>query len=295
MQNNTQQFKKISKEYLEIALRGDVEGIASLIEQSLKKSNIEPKDLYHSVLLPAQHKVTELWEKGKIGVAEEHLVTQITLKQLTYLSSLVAPKTKINKRVAVTAVEGDPYLIQTQIIADVFREDGWNVNYLGANTPIEDLMEFVKERAVDVVAVSASLEYVLPRVKKLVQLLKKLENPPIIILSGKAVVSNRDYFAGMSVDCIAEDSRKALEKARKLCDIGFTPHTLEDVLFHFRKKVNTRRVELDMSQKDLADKSGLDRAYISGVERGKQNVSISVVIKLANALELDFRDLFVVA
>jgi transcriptional regulator with XRE-family HTH domain len=48
-----------------------------------------------------------------------------------------------------------------------------------------------------------------------------------------------------------------------------------------------------MSQQDLADGSGLDRAYISSVENGKQNVTIGAVFKLSDALDIALEDLLV--
>lgn len=44
------------------------------------------------------------------------------------------------------------------------------------------------------------------------------------------------------------------------------------------------RVKQEMSQEDLAYKAGIDRTYISGIEKGDRNISVSTYTKLANAL-----------
>jgi DNA-binding XRE family transcriptional regulator len=51
---------------------------------------------------------------------------------------------------------------------------------------------------------------------------------------------------------------------------------------------NVRRLRkiLGVSQEALADKAELDRAYLSGVERGVRNVSLINICKIANALEV---------
>jgi transcriptional regulator with XRE-family HTH domain len=44
------------------------------------------------------------------------------------------------------------------------------------------------------------------------------------------------------------------------------------------------RLKKDMSQGDICRALGLDRAYISNVENGKQNLTISTMEKVARAL-----------
>jgi len=58
-----------------------------------------------------------------------------------------------------------------------------------------------------------------------------------------------------------------------------------DVLVRFGQRVRARRLELHLSQEDLAAASGLDRTYISGIERGKRNVALRNIERLARALK----------
>lgn len=47
------------------------------------------------------------------------------------------------------------------------------------------------------------------------------------------------------------------------------------------------RLEKKYSQEDLANLSGLDRTYISGIERGVRNLTIKSLSTLLQALDLD--------
>ncbi len=47
----------------------------------------------------------------------------------------------------------------------------------------------------------------------------------------------------------------------------------------------------DWSQEDLAEKSDLHRTYISGIERGVRNPSLTIIFKLANGLSVEPSDL----
>jgi transcriptional regulator with XRE-family HTH domain len=59
--------------------------------------------------------------------------------------------------------------------------------------------------------------------------------------------------------------------------------------------MNVRRLREDRgwSQEQLADISGLHRTYISGIERGVRNPTVSIVQCIAGALEVPEKSLFV--
>lgn len=46
-----------------------------------------------------------------------------------------------------------------------------------------------------------------------------------------------------------------------------------------------------MTQDELADYAGIDRTYIGYIENGKQNISISVLCKIANVFNIPLNDL----
>lgn len=50
--------------------------------------------------------------------------------------------------------------------------------------------------------------------------------------------------------------------------------------------ISRRRKNLGLSQKQLAERAGIDRAYLSHLETGRTNPSIEVFMKVASALKL---------
>ena len=65
----------------------------------------------------------------------------------------------------------------------------------------------------------------------------------------------------------------------------------EDVCVLFGEKLRDIRLDLGYSQEELSFKAGLHRTYISSVERGKRNISLTNIKKLADALDLKMKDL----
>ncbi len=65
-----------------------------------------------------------------------------------------------------------------------------------------------------------------------------------------------------------------------------------DIKSGFGKRVKELRARSGISQELLADRAGLDRTYISGIERGERNVSIVNIEKVAVALNVSIEYLF---
>jgi transcriptional regulator with XRE-family HTH domain len=53
------------------------------------------------------------------------------------------------------------------------------------------------------------------------------------------------------------------------------------------ERVRARRQELGESQEQLADASGLHWTFVGQVERGRRNISLHNILKLAQGLRID--------
>ncbi|MDC9614989.1 helix-turn-helix transcriptional regulator [Xenorhabdus khoisanae] len=60
----------------------------------------------------------------------------------------------------------------------------------------------------------------------------------------------------------------------------------------FGQRIRYLRKEAGMSQEAFADKCGLDRTYVSGIERGVRNPTLEIIYVIANGLQIELNDLF---
>ncbi|MEF3302488.1 helix-turn-helix domain-containing protein [Paenibacillus sp. GYB003] len=65
-----------------------------------------------------------------------------------------------------------------------------------------------------------------------------------------------------------------------------------DIRHHFGIRVRELRLRSGMSQETLAHRAGLDRTYITDVERGTRNISLVNIEKIAAALTVSIEYLF---
>jgi transcriptional regulator with XRE-family HTH domain len=64
-----------------------------------------------------------------------------------------------------------------------------------------------------------------------------------------------------------------------------------DILLKFGQRVREKRTALGLSQEKFADKCGLDRTYMSGIERGRRNLSLRNIDLIARTLGLTISEL----
>jgi len=65
----------------------------------------------------------------------------------------------------------------------------------------------------------------------------------------------------------------------------------QDITLRFGERLRSLRETRGLSQEGFAHKAGLDRTYISGIERGKRNLAIRNIEKIAQALDMSISDL----
>jgi transcriptional regulator with XRE-family HTH domain len=52
------------------------------------------------------------------------------------------------------------------------------------------------------------------------------------------------------------------------------------------------RLEKGLSQESLANQSDIDRSYISDIEKGERNISLKIIERLSESLQISLSELF---
>jgi len=92
------------------------------------------------VVTPALYWTGEAWHRGDLTIAQEHAVSA---KVRAHLAKLVADGRADVHGVAVLACgPGEQHDLGLLMVAVVLRADGWRVEYLGADTPVDTAIEF---------------------------------------------------------------------------------------------------------------------------------------------------------
>jgi methanogenic corrinoid protein MtbC1 len=160
--------KALYQEYLTLLLDGNRRECARIVQQLLDR-NIEIKTLYTDLFQKSLYEVGRLWEFNKISVAKEHLVTAITegLLNLVYprLFDSAAPDSSNVRKVVISCAANEFHQIGGKMVADMFELNGWDSQFLGANTPVDHMLAHIQDEKPDLVGLSVSVYFNMPALK----------------------------------------------------------------------------------------------------------------------------------
>ncbi len=160
--------ERLYQEYLILLLDGNRRECTRIVKQLLDR-NIEIKTLYTDLFQKSLYEVGRLWEFNKISVAKEHLVTAITegLLNLVYprLFDRSAPDSSNNRKVVISCAANEFHQIGGKMVADMFELNGWNSQFIGANTPVDDMLAHIQDEKPDLVGLSVSVYFNMPALR----------------------------------------------------------------------------------------------------------------------------------
>jgi len=289
--DRAEQLAEAAERYCAALIDGDSRLARAAIDGALDRG-ISRAEIYMDVLTPAQVRVGELWHEGRINVADEHLATTITMEMMDHLRAGMRSSPGAGARAVVTPVEGDQHTLGARMIADFLVMDGWEVYFLSEGTPAADLAAFARQRRVDLVALSCSLPDLLPNAAAAAEALRAGGPPcPRTLVGGSAVEFAGEGAGTLGCDGVAANGLEAVSEARRLVGLSARKLTLEEQLHVMGRRIHGIRTSSGMTQRELAEASGLDRTYISLAEHGRQNLSVGAVLKIAHALDVPIGDL----
>jgi len=268
-------------------LSGDAAGATQIVDE-LIVTRQTLGDIYRRVMAPSLIGLGESWCRGETSTGEEKLATQIVLDQMERLRALfVAPGARSPYRVMVACVEGEHHFIAARMAADLCASRGWNVDFLGPNVPDRALIEMVQRRRPQVLALSLTMVAGLAHVRSLTENLSETAPDVRMIVGGQALDGQRAVTLGLGSNCeIGKDFVSGVATISVLLRADRPKSVLKEYQLLLARRVRDLRTQRGWTQEHLAEVTQVTRACINAVEGGKQNVSMDVLVRMANALEV---------
>lgn len=208
---------RLTLKYLEAVLDGCRADAEKVILGAVGKV-LSVRNAYEHVLEPAQIELGRMWHAGEITVADEHFASAITQSIMSLLRSRFPERERNGRLVVAATVGGELHEIGVRMVADFFEMDGWDVIYLGANTPSNDIVSVIRDRRADLLAVSASTLLNVSAVGELIEQVRKDEScaKTKVLVGGLPFRSVPDLWSELGADACAASATEAIELGNSL-------------------------------------------------------------------------------
>jgi DNA-binding transcriptional MerR regulator len=131
----------------------DENTVHAILDESLATFNLET--VLREIVLPTLQRVGDAWERGELDISHEHFASNIIRGRLMSLARLWG---RGGGRLALLAcVPGEAHDITLVAFGLMLRSHGWRILFLGADTPIETVVDTVRTTS-PAIAVLASFD-----------------------------------------------------------------------------------------------------------------------------------------
>jgi methanogenic corrinoid protein MtbC1 len=178
---------RLARAYGETMRTGDPAAATAVIDDALRHK-LSAAAIQSRVIAPAMHEIGELWERGALTVAQEHLASAVSYHVLTRLyPGLLRESTRQGDTVVVAAVHGEHHVLGLRMVADVLDGAGFDVRFLGTDVPESSLLAWVQEHEPAVVALGVTMPLGAAKLARQLQTLRDLAPGVQLVIGGQGV------------------------------------------------------------------------------------------------------------
>lgn len=180
-------LKKLKDQLFNSLTKGDFDATKQLFDTYSSSSGMA--SFFEKLLTPVMYKIGELWIKGKLGIADEHVASNIanTLVKMTNTKFAEMPT---KKKIVICVPEGEEHNLGANILETYLRNLGHKVYNLTPPEPHDSVADFIKSTNPHAVFISVTLEDNIKPAQRLAKKITDKINVPIYV--GGQGLNNQD-------------------------------------------------------------------------------------------------------
>ncbi len=146
-------FERFRREIVDALSRFDAATAERAVEEAIAITSVERVCLH--VLQPVLVEFGDRWERGEIPISAEHFATSFVLRKIGALFNLSRPEVGRGPLIAA-CIEGELHEVGLLLTCLLLSRRGYQVIYLGANLPVDDLVQTIMQVRPPMVLLSTS-------------------------------------------------------------------------------------------------------------------------------------------
>lgn len=180
--------------------RADTEAAERILSEAFRLHALEAVIL--EVISPCLRSIGDGWHLGRVSTAQEHLASTYLRGRLQGLFNLLGGS--LGPVVVVSTLPGEQHEIGGLISALFLRRAGYQVYYLGPNTPLPDLKSFCERTQARALVLSAMQPVSLDSLPRHAL----LGLAPLVIVGGRAASSDPSLVERLGAKYLGNDPRE---------------------------------------------------------------------------------------
>ena len=188
------------EEILDLLIKYDIEALFKTFEKYSRILGLVK--FYERLLTPVMYRVGELWSKGTLDIATEHVCSNAAHTLVKLINEKVStrrlPSTEV-KKILLCTPEGELHSLGCMIIESVLISKGHSVFNIAPSVPSTSVISFANKLEPDLIIISITLTENLHAANRLINdiLTTKAHHPPILL--GGAGISSVKKIQGNKV------------------------------------------------------------------------------------------------
>jgi len=174
---------KMQEKFFHALVMGNKNDAQTIYDQFTTSNNLG--QFYRKIFIPTMTKIGDLWEKKKLGVAAEHIASNVAQNLIKNISEK-NKKTGKKGNVLLTTPTGESHSIGCSVLESYLQNKGFTVYNLAPATPTKYVLDFLKSTKPDAIVVSITLEENIRSGQRLVSKLREEEKNIPIYVGGQA-------------------------------------------------------------------------------------------------------------
>jgi MerR family transcriptional regulator, light-induced transcriptional regulator len=190
---------ELRRRYLEALLAGAQAAAEGVIREAIDTGTPEAV-IDGEVIAPAMRVVGDLWERGKITVADEHLATQISMRVLALQrEAFRAAGQRAGAPVLMLGIEGEQHILGLEMAASILTHAGYRVVMLGGDVPLSNLPAAIDRHRPVLVGLTATMPGTMSQLRAAIEGIRGHAPRTGVIAGGAGVPTSLGSVAGVAV------------------------------------------------------------------------------------------------
>ena len=215
-----QRVTELNRAFATALLLGDEVGAEQAVRDAMD-AGISTAQIDDSIIAPAMWLIGDLWERGEISIADEHIATEISTRVLALQRE--AERLAVSRgrhRIMLATPEGEQHIVALRMVHNLLQEAGYDVLMLGTDVPPADLAGSAVRYEPDVVCLSTTMPGGSDRILIAIDEIQATRPEAGFVVGGRGLRSRMRSEPGINVCLRVPEAVEAVDAMIKRADLN---------------------------------------------------------------------------